>query len=352
MNNTDTIKLTQFAHGAGCGCKIAPQVLSEILQGQTASSFASLLVGNDSNDDAAVMDLGNGTAIISTADFFMPIVDDAFAFGQVAAANAISDVYAMGGKPLMALGLLGWPVDKLPASVAAEVIAGARSICEQASIPLSGGHSIDTPEPMFGLSVTGVVATNNIKRNNTAQAGDILLLTKPIGVGIMTTAAKRGLLLPEHEAPMLKQLTSLNSFGEKLAEISGVHAVTDVTGFGIIGHLCEMADGSGLSAELQYGNLPVIDGVRHYLQQRIVPDATYRNWNAYSKQVGFGKGVNVMEAFQLLPDPQTNGGLLIAVHPNSLEELTEAMHSAGLEYFAKPIGQFMAKQDKTILVEP
>ncbi len=348
----DPVKLTQFSHGAGCGCKIAPAVLDKILQSNFHfADNKNLLVGNSSKDDAAVYDLGDGTALISTTDFFTPIVDDAFAFGKIASANAISDVYAMGGKPLLAIAILGWPVDKLPAELAQQVLEGAREICAEAGIPLAGGHSIDTPEPIFGLAVNGLVAIDHLKRNNTAQAGDVLLLTKPLGVGILSTAQKREVLKEEHLALMLSQLSTLNKVGEALGKINGVHAMTDVTGFGLLGHLIEMAEGSGLSAELVYQKIPILEAVKDYLPQRIVPDATYRNWNGYSNKVGFGAGVNVMEAFTILPDPQTNGGLLIAVDPGALHEVQEVLKSHGLENFTEPIGVMTESSEKIITVK-
>ena len=348
----DPIKLTQFSHGAGCGCKIAPAVLDKILHTDTAfRHYPSLLVGNASKDDAAVYDLGNGQALVSTTDFFTPIVDDAFAFGRIAAANAISDVYAMGGKPLLAIAILGWPVEKLPAELAQTVLEGAREICEEAGIPLAGGHSIDTPEPIFGLAVNGMVALPHLKQNNTAKEGDLLLLTKPLGVGILSTAQKRNVLKEEHLPLMLKQLGTLNKSGEALGKIAGVHAMTDVTGFGLMGHLIEMAGGSGLSAVLQYADVPILAAAREYLPQRIVPDATYRNWNGYSSKVGFAPGVNVMEAFTILPDPQTNGGLLIAVAPDTLTEVQDLLKGYGLSDFTHPIGRMTAAAEKVVSVK-
>ena len=347
----DEIKLTQFSHGAGCGCKIAPQILEQILQSN--SSFPNdkkLLVGNSSKDDAAVYDLGNGTALISTTDFFMPIVDDATDFGKIASANAISDVYAMGGKPLLAVAILGWPVEKLPVGLAQKVLEGAREICLQAGIPLAGGHSIDSTEPIFGLAVTGIVDIKNLKQNNTAKEGDYLFLTKPIGVGILATAQKRGLLSDKLLQLLTTQLTSLNSIGEQLGKLNSVTAITDVTGFGLLGHLIEMAEGSNLSAEIYYSKLPILDGATDFLKQRIVPDATYRNWNSYSTKVSFDKGVNVLEAFNLLPDPQTNGGLLIAVNSTKIEEVKERFTQNGLQNFIEPIGRFIRKEEKVILV--
>lgn len=350
MNSSDEIRLTQFAHGAGCGCKIAPHVLESILGKQDDTVFNNLIVGNSSKDDAAVYRLNELEALISTTDFFTPVVDDAFTFGQVAAANAISDVYAMGGKPIMALAILGWPVDKLSATLAQEVLAGARNICAEAGIPLAGGHSIDTPEPIFGLSVNGMVKLEHLKKNNTAREGDLLLLTKPIGVGILATAAKRGLLEQDHLTILHKQLTHLNKLGELLGSYKAITALTDVTGFGILGHLIEMAEGSKLGAEIYYHKLPILPEIQSYLLQRIVPDATYRNWNAYNQQVNFATGVNVMEAFQVLPDPQTNGGLLIAVNPNEITTVQQLLIDEGYELFTEPIGRFVAEKEKRISV--
>ena len=348
----EKVKLTQFSKGAGCGCKIAPNVLQEMLSSNVAPMhFPNLLVGNSSNDDAAVYDIGGGKSIISTTDFFMPIVDDAFNFGQIASANAISDVYAMGGKPLMAVAILGWPIEKLSTELARQVLDGARDICSKAGIPLAGGHTIDTQEPMFGLAVTGIVDTSNIKKNNTSKEGDLLFITKPIGVGILATAQKRGLIEETHLSSMITQMTTLNSVGEKLAQLEGVTAVTDVTGFGLLGHCIEMADGANLSAELFYSKIPAIEGAKEYLSQRIVPDATYRNWNSYSTKTSFEKGVNVMEAFNLLPDPQTNGGLLFSVNPNALEEVVALLKQNGLDNFIEPIGVFVVRKEKTIEVK-
>jgi len=345
------IQLTQFSHGAGCGCKIAPAVLDSILHSEIAPSvFKELLVGNSSKDDAAVYDLGDGTALISTTDFFVPIVDDPYQFGRIAAANAISDVYAMGGRPIMALAILGWPVDKLSPEIARRVIEGGRSICEEAGIPLAGGHSVDTTEPIFGLSVNGIVAINHLKKNNTAQIGDILFLTKPLGVGILSTAQKRG-QLEEQDLPILiQQLNQLNKVGQVLGAVKGVHAMTDVTGFGLIGHLMEMAEGSNTGALINYSQVPIIEAAKQYLAKRLVPDATYRNWNAYSKEVGFEKGVNVMEAFSILPDPQTNGGLLIAVDPAAEDEIKNVLTQHGLVNHITPIGKITEVNDKRIMV--
>jgi selenide,water dikinase len=353
MEHTETtFLLTEYSRGAGCGCKIAPAVLEEILHNNKAlQTDDKLWVGNSGNDDAAVYDMGNDIGLITTTDFFMPIVDDAYQFGCIAAANAISDVYAMGGTPLVAIAILGWPVEKLPAALAQQVLEGARSICAEAGIQLAGGHSIDTSEPIFGLSVNGTVHKSHLKKNNTAQEGDLLFLTKPIGVGILATAMKRKVLEPEHLQILLAQLTQLNKVGKELGALEAVTAMTDVTGFGLLGHLIEMAEGAGLSAEIDYSNLPVTEGVRTYLAKNIIPDATYRNWNSYSSRTGFEAGVNVMEAFSLLPDPQTNGGLLIAVAEHNAQKVIDVLIAAGLGNHITPIGRMTCRADKIVQVK-
>ena len=347
LTDYNKVLLTQFSHGAGCGCKISPKVLDEILKTNLSlPNDDKLIVGNSSKDDAAVYNIGNGMALISTTDFFMPIVDDAYDFGRIAAANSISDVYAMGGKPLMAIAIFGWPVEKLSSELAQRVVEGGRAICKKAGIPLAGGHSIDSPEPMFGLAVTGIVPIENLKRNNTAQAGDLLFLTKPLGVGILSTAQKRGVLKEEHLKTMIGQMTTLNKVGEELGKIKRVTAMTDVTGFGLLGHLIEMAEGSGLSAELYYEKIPVAEGVKEYLAQRIFPDATTRNWSSYSEKVKFEKGINVMEAFTLLPDPQTNGGLLISVKEEAVDEVKN-IFGRNME----PVGKMIGANEKRVWVK-
>jgi len=349
--NNKEIKLTEFTKGGGCGCKIAPQVLAEILKTTTTQpENKNLLVGNSTNDDAAVYDLGNGKALISTTDFFMPIVDDPFDFGRVAAANAISDVYAMGGTPTLALAILGWPVEILSPTIAKKVIEGARTICVEAGIPLGGGHSIDTKEPMFGLSVNGLIEIEHLKKNSTAQEGDLIFMTKPLGTGILASAQKRKLLLPEDQIELIKQLTTLNSIGEKLGRIKDVTAMTDITGFGLLGHLTEMAQGSGLSAEINYRTVPKFASLQNYIKQGISPDATSRNWNAYSNLVKFEEGVDVLEAFMVLPDPQTNGGILFCARPESLKQIEEILGANGLSAFSKPIGKMMKRDEKIIRV--
>jgi len=348
----NSVRLTQFSHGAGCGCKISPKILDEILKSNLSlPDNKNLLVGNSSKDDAAVYDLENGMALISTTDFFMPVVDDAFDFGRIAAANSISDVYAMGGKPLMAIAILGWPVEKLPTELAQKVIEGGRWICNEAGIPLAGGHSIDSPEPMFGLAVTGLVPKENLKKNNTGEKGDLIFLTKPIGVGILSTAQKRGLLKEEYLKIMVDQMTMLNKLGEQLGKINGVTALTDVTGFGLLGHIIEMAEGSGLSADIYYHTVPVIDGVKDFIKTRVFPDATTRNWNSYHQKVRFEKGVDVMEAFTLLPDPQTNGGLLFSVREKSKEDIVKLLKETGFKNHIEPIGKFTSKGEKVIEIK-
>ncbi len=351
MSETE-IKLTKYAHGAGCGCKIAPQVLNEILKENTSLSVScdKLLVGNSSKDDAAVYQLNETEALISTTDFFTPNVDDPFIFGQVAAANAIRDVYAMGGTPLFALAILGWPIDKLPTAVANKVMEGAKSICKEANIPLAGGHSIDSPEPIFGLSVNGLVALKNLKQNNTGKISDVLLLTKPLGVGILATATKRELISPTDIELLHKIITQLNKIGQKIGQIEGVHALTDITGFGLAGHLIEMCEGAQLSATIEYAALPKIDGLSTYFSKNTIPDATYRNWKAYSNKIKINNPAIALEAFQLLPDPQTNGGLLIAVAPESLSELQQLLVQEGYSDFIQPIGRFTEKNDFCITV--
>lgn len=349
MNND--IKLTQYSHGAGCGCKISPQVLHEILSSElTLPVNKQLLVGNDTKDDAAVYDLGNGTALVSTTDFFMPIVDDAFDFGRIASANAISDIYAMGGRPLMAIAILGWPVDKLPASVAQQVLEGSRSICKEAGIALAGGHSIDTQEPIFGLAVTGMLQVNELKQNSTAQVGDHLFLTKRLGVGILSTAQKRGVIQQPHLEEVIQQMCTLNKVGEALGKIESVHAMTDVTGFGLLGHSIEMAEGSKVSVEIFYDRLQFLPGVNEYIFNRVFPGGTTRNLAGYRNKVKFERGVEELVADKVLADPQTNGGLLIAVGDEGMQALQETFAAHNLQNFCTPIGRIVAKNDYAVTV--
>ena len=342
-------KLTQYSHGAGCGCKIAPQVLDSILKTNLAAPDSkNLIVGNSSKDDAAVYDLGNGAALISTTDFFMPIVDDPFAFGRIAGANAISDIYAMGGRPILAIAILGWPIDKLPAEVAQQVIEGARSICAEAGIPLAGGHSIDNPEPIFGLAVNGLVAKDQIKQNSTAQEGDVLFLTKPLGIGLLSTAQKRNLLKEEDLEVMLKQLQQLNKVGEELGAFKNVHAMTDVTGFGLLGHLVEMCEGSGTSAEINYKDVPVISAAKEYLLQKSIPGGTKRNWDSYGNKIAFTDSSLQSESMNILADPQTNGGLLIAVSKEGEKEVKSILEKHSL--YNTVIGKILPAKGKSVYV--
>lgn len=342
------IKLTQYSHGAGCGCKISPRILDEILKSNLAPpDNKNLLVGNSSKDDAAVYDLENGTALISTTDFFMPIVDDPFEFGRIASANAISDVYAMGGRPVVAIAILGWPINILPTAVAQKVIEGSRSICQEAGIPLAGGHSIDSPEPIFGLAVTGLVNIENIKQNNLAKEGDHLFLTKPLGVGILTTAEKRGILSEDHKGIAAKQMMQLNKVGEKLGHIKGVNAMTDVTGFGLLGHLIEMAEGSGLNAVIDFEKVPlIVDDLKNYIDQKCVPGGTNRNWDSY------GHKVEDIEDYEkaILADPQTSGGLLVAVDPLVIDEVIKIFKEHDLASFSSSIGRLTTAPGKRVTI--
>jgi selenide,water dikinase len=324
-------------------------MLDRILKSNfTAPDNKKLLVGNSSKDDAAAYDLDNGYALISTTDFFTPIVDDAFNFGRIASANAISDVYAMGGKPILAIAILGWPIDKLPPELAQKVIEGSRTICAEAGIPLAGGHSIDTAEPIFGLAVSGLADIKTLKRNNTAKEGDILFLTKPLGVGILTTAEKKGLLKEEHKEVAAKQMMQLNKVGEALGKIAGVSAMTDVTGFGLLGHLIEMAEGSRLSAEINFNNIPfIIEDIEYYINNKCIPGGTNRNWDSYGNKIN---GINNFQK-SILADPQTSGGLLIAVEPVAVNEVKQLLIAHQLQQFAEPIGKLKASSEKIIKVK-
>jgi len=325
--STETIKLTQYSHGAGCGCKISPAILDKILQTQNIKTAdANLLVGNDTRDDAAVYDLGNGTALISTTDFFMPIVDDPYDFGRIASANAISDVYAMGGKPVLAIAILGWPIDKLSPEVAQKVLEGSRAVCAEAGITLAGGHSIDCPEPVFGLAVNGIIDIKHLKKNSTAVAGCKLYLTKALGVGILTTAQKKGILQPKHALIAPESMAMLNKIGESLGKLDYVKAMTDVTGFGLLGHLSEMCEGSNLQAVIEFGKIPKIEVLDEYLDQNSIPGGTIRNWSSY------GHKVKELSEHQkhILADPQTSGGLLIAVDESKTEEFENILRANGV----------------------
>ncbi|MCW8919656.1 MAG: selenide, water dikinase SelD [Gammaproteobacteria bacterium] len=344
MSQKPAIRMTEYSHGSGCGCKIAPNLLEEILN----SGFAvpldpRLLVGNDSRDDAAAYDLGDGRSVISTTDFFMPIVDDPFEFGRIAATNAISDVYAMGGQPLMAIAIFGWPIDKLGPEVAAQVVDGGRAACRDAGIPLAGGHSIDSPEPIFGLAVTGLVDNHKIKQNNTATPGCRLYLTKPLGIGILTTAGKKGLLQPEHERLAPDTMCQLNQIGTAFGQLGGVRAMTDVTGFGLLGHLREMCEGSGVRAEIDYAAVPRLPHIEEYIAMGCSPGGAERNFASYGHKVG------AMSDTQraLLCDPQTSGGLLVAVDPECEAEFYAVTVAEGMELL--PIGRLLEVGDGPLI---
>jgi len=351
-SQTNSVKLTSFSHGAGCGCKISPMVLDEILKGNiSVPDDRRLLVGNHSRDDAAAYDLGNGTALISTTDFFMPIVDDPYQFGRIASANAISDVYAMGGKPILAIAILGWPIDKLAADLARQVIDGSRSVCREAGIPLAGGHSIDSPEPIFGLAVSGIVDIKNIKQNNTAKPGDLLLLTKRLGVGILTTAEKKGKLRQQDKLLAIGQMELLNKVGEELGSISSVTAMTDVTGFGLLGHLAEICEGSGVSAEIEFNKIPLLSpGLKAYVEEGCVPGGTMRNLDSYGRKVVFADGLQPDYARILLADPQTSGGLLICVSEHSVTGVQKLLTDNGL--YDQIIGRIKVSGTHLINIKP
>lgn len=345
MTTHNDIKLTQFSHGAGCGCKISPAVLETILHtDKEYTLFPQLLVGNQSKDDAAVYDPGDGNCIISTTDFFMPIVDDPFTFGAIASVNAISDVYAMGGEPVMAIAILGWPVNKIPPAVAKEVLEGSRNICNKAEIPLAGGHSIDSPEPIFGLAVTGKVRKENLKRNDTARRGSLLYLTKPLGIGIITTAQKKGIARSEDLQQAIDLMLTLNWLGAEFGKMNFVSAMTDVTGFGLLGHLTEICEGSCVSAEIEFSKVPQLPFLTHYIDQKCAPGGTQRNWDSYGNKIG-----SLTELQRtILADPQTSGGLLVCVDEEKANDFEQVVSALG--YPLKPFGRLTEKAQHTILV--
>lgn len=341
----EPIRLTQYSHGAGCGCKISPKVLDTILHSQLPRfTDPSLVVGNDSRDDAAVVDIGNGMGIISTTDFFMPIVDDPFTFGRIAATNAISDIYAMGGTPIMAIAILGWPVNLLAPEVAQQVIDGGRQACHDAGISLAGGHSIDAPEPIFGLAVTGQIALDQVKRNDTAAAGDLLFLTKPLGIGILSTAQKKGVLLDEHATLAAETMCLLNKPGQDFATLEGVSAMTDVTGFGLMGHLVEVCEGADVSATLKMADIPLLPALDHYLQAGAVPGGTLRNLDAYGHKLA----PLTQRQQHILCDPQTSGGLLVAVRPDAVDAFLTL--AAKHDLHLSPIGELTVAGEHRIEV--
>ena len=328
------IRLTSFSHGGGCGCKIAPGVLSNILKQSPGFPVPSqLLVGIETSDDAAVYKLNDEQALIATTDFFMPIVDDPFDFGRIAATNAISDVYAMGGTPIMALALVGMPIDKLPIETIGKILAGGESICAEAGIPVAGGHTIDSVEPIYGLVVMGLVHPDRIKRNSHAKAGDKLILGKPLGVGILSAALKKGALDAQGYAAMIASTTQLNTPGKDLSAIDGVHAIPDVTGVGLLGHAREMALGANLSARINVSAVPYLPNVEKLAAEGFITGASGRNWAGYSKDIQLSSTISdVTQA--LLCDPQTSGGLLVACSDDAVEKVMETFHRHGFAHAA------------------
>jgi selenide,water dikinase len=323
------IKLTQLSHGGGCGCKIAPALLQQILGDvQDKLPWPDLLVGTETSDDAAVYRLNETQAIIATTDFFMPIVDDPFDFGRIAATNALSDVYAMGGTPIMALAIVGMPVNKLPVDAIRAILQGGESVCRAAGIPLAGGHSIDSPEPIYGLVALGVVHPDKLKKNSNARAGDVLILGKGLGVGIMAAALKKNALSDEGYQQLINNTTKLNTVGTALSVIDAVHALTDVTGFGLLGHLLEMCRGAGVTAEVEFNRVPVLPAALELARQGYGPGAIERNMASYGTEVQFAEGVAIWQQ-RLLADAQTSGGLLVSVAPEAADEVLACFNQAG-----------------------
>ena len=342
-------RLTSLAHGGGCGCKIAPGVLRDILGGMSGLPLpAQLLVGIDTADDAAVYQLNDNQALIATTDFFMPIVDDPFDFGRIAATNAISDVYAMGGTPIFALALVGMPINVLSTEVIGQILQGGQSVCQAAGIPVAGGHSIDSVEPIYGLVVLGLAHPSRIKRNASAQAGDVLVLGKPLGVGILSAALKKEALSPEGYAQMIATTTRLNTPGPDLAALAGVHALTDVTGFGLAGHALEMARGAGLDVHIDWSTVPLLEGVQALAQQGFITGASGRNWAGYGAEVVLPEGFSSVDQ-ALLSDPQTSGGLLVSCAPEALTQVMAVFKQHGFED-ATVVGSLAQKKgDKPLL---
>jgi len=335
------VRLTQFSHGGGCGCKIAPGVLEQILSKAAPGILPKqLLVGIETSDDAAVYQINERQAIVATTDFFMPIVDDPFDFGAIAATNAISDVYAMGGQPLFALALVGMPVNQIPLEVIRRILEGGESVCTRAGIPIAGGHTIDSVEPIYGLVAIGLVDPRNLKRNAGAKPGDKLVLGKPIGVGIHSAALKKGRLDDAGYRAMIENTTKLNTPGTKLGTLEAVHALTDVTGFGLLGHLLEIAKGSRMGARIDWKSVPVLPQALEFAREGIVTGASGRNWTGYGKHVKLGAGLGDAE-MSLLTDPQTSGGLLVACAPNSVDEVLGIFKADGFDR-AAVIGEMVA----------
>ncbi|WP_269531539.1 selenide, water dikinase SelD [Chitinimonas sp. BJYL2] len=330
-----SVRLTQLSHGGGCGCKIAPAVLAEMLaQLPAAQAFPQLLVGTETADDAAVYQINAEQAVVATTDFFMPIVDDPFDFGRIAATNAVSDIYAMGGTPLMALAIVGMPVNQLPIEVIQRILAGGAAVAQAAGFPIAGGHSIDAPEPIYGLAVVGLVNPAHLKRNCDARAGDYLVLGKPLGVGVLGTAMKKGLLDEAGYSALLATTTQLNAVGSTLAQLPGVHAMTDVTGFGLLGHLLEMCRGSGLSAHLDMASVPLLDAAVAFARQGIGPGAIERNLASFGTDIDFGSQIATWQQ-SLLADAQTSGGLLVSCNAAAVPTVLAAFREAGFAHAAE-----------------
>lgn len=327
--NIPQVRLTSLAHGGGCGCKLAPSVLQDLLAGYPAAEpYKQLLVGTETGDDAAVWRLDDGTCIIATTDFFMPMVDDPHDFGRIAATNAISDIYAMGGTPIMALAILGMPIDKMPAEMVRMILAGGASVCRAAGIPISGGHSIDSPEPIYGLAVIGTCREENLRRNCDARPGDALILTKPLGVGIYSSAIKKGVLSGDGYAEMIAATTQLNRIGTALAKDSDVHAMTDVTGFGLLGHGLEMARGANVTLAIDGATVPLLKEAEALTQQGCVTGASHRNWSSYGAGVTLPPDAPEWQR-HLLTDPQTSGGLLVSCAPERAADILATIKAAG-----------------------
>ena len=341
MLDDSPIRLTTLSHGGGCGCKIAPAVLKSILA-DLPPTFAdpALLVGNDSSDDAAVYKIDNRQAVVATTDFFMPIVDDPFDFGRIAATNALSDVYAIGARPIMALAIVGMPIDKLPVAVIQQILAGGAAACNDAGIAIAGGHSIDAPEPIYGLAAMGLVAPKNVKRNDTAEEGDVLILGKPLGIGILSSALQRGELNGAGYREMLDTTTQLNKVGTALADIAGVHAMTDVTGFGLLGHLLEVCRGSALAASIDLSALPILPTARRLAADGASTGAATRNWQSYGHEVRLAENIPAWGQ-SMLCDPQTSGGLLVACAPREENSVLGMFHDSGF-MAATRIGEMVA----------
>lgn len=341
MNAPEKIRLTEFSHGGGCGCKIAPAVLSEILAATPIRGLPeALMVGTETADDAAVYRLNDSQALVATTDFFTPIVDDPYDFGRIAATNALSDVYAMGGRPIMALAIVGMPLEKLPLSVIQRILEGGESVCASVGIPIAGGHSIDTPEPIYGLVALGLVHPDRVKKNSGARAGDVLVLGKPLGVGILSAVLKKGMISAEGYRQMIECTTRLNTPGEALSEMPGVHALTDITGFGLAGHLLGICRGSKLAAEVKLDTVPVIGEALDWVKQGVATGASDRNWKGYGADVELPAGApDWMRA--LVTDPQTSGGLLVACEPQAERAVLRAFADRGFTE-ARTIGRLTA----------